>query len=283
MQTQKPIRKILAWRTSYELVSKGDWAVPTPSGRRSLIFRGLGSIGITMVIWPEWFGAAVMLLMVAITVAPAHGAEVSCVVKYDGTLTEAVSAQLWPSGFRPAVGTCQRAYIHRSILKGDYEKVRSLYRDNHPLLNVFYLVSSGGSIEEAIKIGKLFRRYLITAWAPVRVGGEFLLAGAFFRSLCQGSECVCASACALIWFGAVSRVGVVGLHRPRIADPPFKEQPPAEAAEMYQSVLDEIARYMGEMEVPRPMIDGMVATASSEIRWVDYDHDGLSRPPSFVE
>jgi hypothetical protein len=52
---------------------------------------------------------------------------------------------------------------------------------------------------------------------------------------------------------------------------------------MYQSVLDEIARYMGEMEVPRPMIDGMVATASSEIRWVDYDHDGLSRPPSFAE
>jgi hypothetical protein len=94
---------------------------------------------------------------------------------------------------------------------------------------------------------------------------------------------VCASACALIWFGAVNRVGVVGLHRPRVDDPDFKGMPPAEAAAVYREVLGQMGQYMTDMEAPRPMIDAMVETASSEIRWVDEDHNGLSRPASFAE
>ena len=37
------------------------------------------------------------------------------------------------------------------------------------------------------------------------------------------------------------------------------------------------------MEVPRPIIDTMVATGSSEIQWVDAEKDHLERPPSFAE
>jgi hypothetical protein len=48
-------------------------------------------------------------------------------------------------------------------------------------------------------------------------------------------------------------------------------------------VLQEISRYLEAMEAPRPLIDGMVATSSAEIRWVDYDDDNLEDPPSFHE
>jgi hypothetical protein len=86
-----------------------------------------------------------------------------------------------------------------------------------------------------------------------------------------------------MWFGAVNRLGTVGLHRPRFGDPAFKALAGADATRVYKGVLLEIARYLEEMEVPRPMIDAMVATGSSDIRWANYDKDGLERPPSFAE
>jgi hypothetical protein len=88
------------------------------------------------------------------------------------------------------------------------------------------------------------------------------------ENLCRGQECICASACALMWFGAVERLGEVGLHRPSTEDPAFKALPPAEASTTYRRILSSIISYLDEMEVPKPMIDAMVSTSSSEIRWV---------------
>ena len=133
------------------------------------------------------------------------------------------------------------------------------------------------------------RKYSMFATAPDReflgdkeLRGLTAVVGSESRELCVGSDCVCASACALIWFGAVDRDGAVGLHRPRIDDAGFAALSPAEAAVVYKRVLNDIARYMEAMEVPRPMIDAMVATPSSEIQWVDAK-DNLERPPSFAE
>ena len=96
-------------------------------------------------------------------------------------------------------------------------------------------------------------------------------------------ECVCASACALIWFGAVERDGVVGLHRPFTEDPAFKALTPAEASNVYRNIINRVTRYLDDMEVPKTMIDAMVSTGSSEIRWIDEETDGLRRPPSIAE
>jgi hypothetical protein len=63
----------------------------------------------------------------------------------------------------------------------------------------------------------------------------------------------------------------------------FRALGPADAAKAYRGVLDDIARYIAEMEVPRPMLDAMVATGSSEVRWVYSDDDNLERPPSYAE
>ena len=140
-----------------------------------------------------------------------------------------------------------------------------------------------------MKIGQLARKYLLGMLAPTRMeaNGPFRL----YKPdglpgpahLCWGPTCICASACALIWFGGVDRFGQVGLHRPKITDPQFKALQPENASIVYRRVLQEISRYLEAMEAPRPLNDGMVATPSAEIRWVDYDDDNLEDPPSIHE
>jgi hypothetical protein len=204
---------------------------------------------------------------------------------------EEKAAKRWPPGIRPTTNTCFEGLIRGSITKDDYEKVACLYRSNHPFLSQFRLMSSGGNAEEAMQIGRLFRRYLITSWAPINMGQRFVLPSPSSqadlqqtKALCNGgSECVCASACALIWFGASERHGTVGLHRPRINEPEYRALPPAEASAVYRTVLDRIAQYLDAMEVPRPLIETMVSTSSSEVRWVDADRDGLNHVPSIAE
>src|SRR5271167_2215859 len=68
---------------------------------------------------------------------------------------------------------CFRGYLNGQIRKGDYEEIAALLKDNHPRLGEFDLNSPGGDIDEAIKIGRLFRKYLISTVAPSQLpGGE---------------------------------------------------------------------------------------------------------------
>jgi hypothetical protein len=80
----------------------------------------------------------------------------------------------------------------------------------------------------------------------------------------------------------VERNGEVWLHRPYTRDPTFKSLHPSEASVVYRRILETVTDYLDEMEVPRPMIDMMVGTGSSELRRVE-DDDGLRHPPSFAE
>lgn len=239
------------------------------------------------------YAVVALLFLVVIGPSTLDAAEVECFGpqdQFNGTsLPDEIAQKLWPLGFRPVAGMCHAGFLHGTIEKGDFAKVRDLFAKQKNYMNVFYLVSPGGDVNEAMMIGRLFRKYLIHASAPIYSDllNRFYLQN--FGSTqpppyrCEGPECVCASACALIWFGAVDRTGTVGLHRPRITDPTFKSLPPAEASKVYRQALDDIAHYLDEMEAPRPMIDAMVATDSSDIRWVTADSDHLEQPPSYAE
>jgi hypothetical protein len=50
--------------------------------------------------------------------------------------------------------------LNGQISKGDYEKVATFFKAYHP--DQFVLNSPGGDVEEALKIGRLFRKYLIS-------------------------------------------------------------------------------------------------------------------------
>jgi hypothetical protein len=227
----------------------------------------------------------------------AGAAEIGCDIIYHGHYKESLAKSHWPSGFRPKDGMCQWGFVVGRIVPGDYQKVLVLYRENYRLLDRFILQSEGGDVAEAIKIGRLFRKYLTSVGAPLRLvdksgsqSDEFLLMGSETNGVlhhelrgCRGPQCVCASACALIWFGAVERNGAVGLHRPRIDDPEFTSLPAADAMRAYRRALDGIARYLDEMEAPHRAIEAMTTTDSAEITWVDSISDDLGRAPSFAE
>ena len=240
--------------------------------------------------------AAAACLMLLFGQGISKAAEVSCARTYDGEpYPKEIAAKLWPSGFRPVSGMCSWGFIRGTIVRGDFEKIRTFYGRNHRFLTTFSLLSAGGSVTEAIQIGQLFRKYLIGVDAPSGTldGHWFILSvPSWGERVCEGPDCLCASACALLWFGAVNRGGIVGLHRPRIDDPDFAALPPGEASTVYRGALDKIAQYLREMEAPSPMVDAMVATSSSEIRWVGHDilaprgefeKLGLERPPSYAE
>ncbi len=228
--------------------------------------------------------AAIVAIGVSIC-TPIRAAEIGCDDVYKGSAhrNEENDRKLWPGGFRPVAGMCVAGFIRGTISKGDYEKVRDLYAKNHPLMYTFYLLSPGGDVDEAIKIGRFFRKYLISVTSPFRwpEGGFYLPVAESVK--CQDQSCACASACALIWFGAPARFGAAGLHRPRNDDPAFRALPPGQAAALYRQKLDDIVRYLDEMEVPKPIIDAMTTTSSADIRWIDDYLQGLERAPSFAE
>jgi hypothetical protein len=75
----------------------------------------------------------------------------------------------------------------------------------------------------------------------------------------------------------------VGLHRPRTDDPAFKGLSPVDASTKYRQMLDMVATYLNEMEVPGSIVELMVVTGSSDIRWVNHDDNDLRAPPSIAE
>jgi hypothetical protein len=203
---------------------------------------------------------------------------------------------------------CAQAFLHGEIVKGDYSKVALFYTRSYPPFNTLILQSPGGDVIEAIKIGRLLRKYFISAEAPFgqddasnsKLGLDdgsadsklirdifesmtslTVIGATSYSNLCSGRECVCASSCALIFFGSPRRHGSVGLHRPVIDNPEFKKLSPAEAERAYKPVLALISQYLEEMEVPREFIEAMIATSSSDIRWVR--SKGIERSPSFAE
>jgi hypothetical protein len=178
---------------------------------------------------------------------------------------------------------CSIALLKGKITHGDFQPIYRFLAINNPELGTVYLNSGGGDVDEALKIGRLFRKYLIETTAPTRFedgSSYFPLPG----EPCNGFNCgLCASACALIWFGGVDRGGSVGLHRPRTDDPSFRQLSAADASQRYRQWQQAIFRYLVEMEVPRSVIELTESIGSDEITWVDDIDDRLDYPPSIAE
>lgn len=237
----------------------------------------------------------IILIVLCWNSLPSNAAEISCSQLYTGDEKPQTIFDKkidWGALRVPTpYVTCSGGFLSGQISKGDYDKVATFLKAHHPFVAHFKLASPGGDVDEVLKIGRLFRKYLISTEAPgnEHIGATglihddlpFLSAGS--RDLCRGQDCICTSACALIWMGGVLRQGTVGLHRPRIDDPVYRRLPPANASIAYRRLLGEVAAYLDEMEVPKPIIETMVATSSGDILWVNYLDDRLEQPPSVAE
>jgi hypothetical protein len=245
--------------------------------------------------------AALMLTSVfslLLLVHHASAAEISCIGK--GYIAGIRWSELIPSGRTPSSEVCQKAMIKGRIESGDGPKFAEFARNNHPFLVDVMLWSPGGSVEEALKIGRLIRKALITTIAP-DTGPNALYfdpvsgllerrpgLGALYgltSNVCEGADCNCASACFLIWAAGVRRNGsVLGVHRPTISSSGFAALPPDRAAHLYRQLLTEIRGFLNDMEVPHGITEIMSDTASNDIRWLKQNEaSAMEMAPSIAE
>lgn len=232
--------------------------------------------------------AGVVLVTAVFVVLFAYGsnaAEVSCLTTWGWMPhNEANLEHDFPSGRRPSRATCTEVLLKGQILSGDFDKVFSLVKANHPFLDRLSLWSPGGSVEEAMKIGRLVRKAMLYTRSPGPPGLNSLLSDSL-NQICDGADCNCASACFLIWAAGIERDGgIIGLHRPSTESTSFGNLPSQQASSIYRSLLAEINNYLSEMEVPQSLVEAMTGTSSAGIRWLtSEEYKSLQEVPSVAE
>jgi hypothetical protein len=240
-----------------------------------------------------------VLLISFLASSTVRAAEVICADTYaDANFKVAGAAggvfeKHFPSGRRPNASTCEAILIRGDIEAGDGAKFLKLMQINHPFVSSVYLASSGGSVEEAIKIGKLIRRDMLDTIAPMPLyptpsDGVLMSMSEPGTELCNsnipGSDCHCASSCFLIWAAGASRWGgTIGIHRPSIHSPDFANLPPDRASAIYRQQVILIGQYLADMEIPPKYIGIMTDTASDDIYWIDEEAASMAMPPSIAE
>jgi hypothetical protein len=186
--------------------------------------------------------------------------------------------------------TCLSLLLRGEIKAGDYSKVERFIGSGVMHID---LISPGGDLTEAMKIGRLVRSHFIETEAPKffknLVGGSFLGNGVNGDRACEGPDCVCASACFFVWAAGVDREGTaVGLHRPSFRSD--YDGTAADAELQYARAVKEARDYLEEMEVPTGYVDLLMRTKSKEIVVLGALHDGegslddiVGYPPSIDE
>jgi hypothetical protein len=196
----------------------------------------------------------------------------------------------FPSGRRPSRDTCDEVLIKGEITLGDSKKFADFIQLHQPFVERVLLSSPGGSVSEALNIGRLVRKAMLETKAPnetyLPASGNGTLEGfAGHLKICRGQTCHCANACFLIWVAGIKRSGnSIGLHRPSIHSAEFADLPPDRAAGLYGLLLKNIDAYLTEMEVPRRFIEAMIDTSSTGTRWLDFDEGkSMEDVPSISE
>lgn len=190
---------------------------------------------------------------------------------------------------RPSPETCTAIGIRGVINRGDAREFERLVQESRPWIMTVYLASEEGLVSEAMQIGRLVRKHLLTTWAPSEILGARLLfsPSSPARSsespfYCWGDQCTCSSACFFVWVAGVQRLGdAIGLHRP-YPHLEFSRRRPFGDVEAYREFIEEVRRYLIEMDVPEMYPGRMTRIPFGEIVFlspheVERDFEGYVR------
>jgi hypothetical protein len=193
---------------------------------------------------------------------PASGATLTCELTLD--LTDArwadYFAPLRIHGIpRPDHPVCQNAKLTGEIGAGDARAVEAMVQTDLPFVQNLALNSNGGSVDEAIRIGRVARRYFLRTCAP-------------YSPPLDPPGAICASACFFAWLGGVSRMGErIGLHRPFPSVTEMRKMSPVEADQLYHDLSAKILAYLSEMgAAPHWLID-MIRIPSNDLYVIPYE------------
>ncbi|MBU3887636.1 hypothetical protein [Methylosinus sp. KRF6] len=153
--------------------------------------------------------------------------------------------------------------IEGEIVSGDARSFERVVRDIGRHVDKVILRSPGGSVQEAITIGRLVRKLMIETEGP-----DF--SGESEQASCQkdydhpNAPCVCASACFLIYAGGFPRsVSHVMLHRPFVSPSTNALMSFDESIRAAEGARNSVAEYLHEMGVPDRYANVMFSTPSN--------------------
>lgn len=129
------------------------------------------------------------------------------------------------------------------ITSGDLEEIVKQYEAAPAGLYPVALKSTGGDVEEAMKIGRWVRKNKLIVFVP--------------------SGNVCASACVFILASGRAKFpnGTVAIHRPYLL-----ELPEEGVAVAMQNLLSSVRAYLDEMNIPSSLAEDMFSTPPSETK-----------------
>jgi hypothetical protein len=173
--------------------------------------------------------------------------------------------------------------LEGTIVSGDYDKLRKLIDEHCPAkswsgkctLYSIFLASPGGSLTEAMKIGRLVRALRWDTEIPSDLPPDLLQKTVAFFMLKDARNWMCTSACFFIWIAGIERwhgppstKGLLGIHRPYISDAELKTLSANQAMASATQVRTIIEAYLKEMGVPSKYADLMFSIPKNEVRWI---------------
>jgi hypothetical protein len=228
--------------------------------------------------------AGLLTILMTLTILPLSGrvskaAEIGCTRTWESQVhaLDYDYFDYFPSGRRPSPDTCDEVLIKGEITIGDSKKFADFIQLQQPFVERVLLWSPGGSVSEALSIGRLVRKAMLETKAPHETylppSGNGALEGfGGHLKICRGQTCHCAGACFLIWAAGIKRSGnAIGLERPSMHSAEFADLSPDRVAGVYRQLIKDVDEHLTQMEVPRRFIEAMTSALSTGIRWMDFD------------
>jgi len=140
-----------------------------------------------------------------------------------------------------------------------------------------YLASPGGSLFEALEIGRLVRALKLETMIPGKLAGELREKRALQHRLKDHREnFTCISACFFVYAAGVARsrdIGdpILGIHRPYLSDGDLKGLSGDQAIMAVRGLRAVVDRYLREMSVPVKYSERMFSVPTGQVQWIGND------------
>jgi hypothetical protein len=173
--------------------------------------------------------------------------------------------------------------IEGAIVPGDYDKLRKLINDSCPTRSwnascpsEIYLASPGGSVGEAMKIGRVVRMLRLGTQVPEDAPADLRqkIIGAL-KLKDPKSNYMCASACFFIAVAGIERSPtldiekpILGIHRPFMTDADLRTLSANQVIASATQARMLIETYLKEMGVPLKYADVMFSIPKDDVRWI---------------
>lgn len=166
--------------------------------------------------------------------------------------------------------------LEGTINSGDYDKFRD-FVENYPIKQL-YLASPGGSLTDAIKIGRLVRELKLETIVPADSPDDIReKLGARHKLKNRRNNYMCASACFFVFVAGVKRTAdvaaftsdaVLGIHRPFLTDSDLRALSANQAIATAGQLRSVVETYLREMSVPAKYTDLMFSVSKDNVRWI---------------